>query len=165
MTESSESPYPPSVQKVLAAADAAGIAYQVRHFDSPGKTAAQAAALLECPLGAIVKSLIFQMQETGEMLLVLVSGPNRADLDQLADLFGQAVKPASPEDVLAWSGFRVGAVPPFGIDGDFPVLMDADLMQYDLVWASAGSDFDLMGLTPAALWAVSGSEMIVVKAS
>lgn len=165
MTESTEVPYPPSVQKVIAAADKAGIAYQVRHFDSPGKTAAQAAALLACPLGAIVKSLIFQAQESGEMLLVLVSGQNRADPGQLADLFGEPVKPASPADVLAWSGFKVGAVPPFGFDGDFPVLMDADLMLYDRVWASGGSDFDLMGLTPAALWAASGAEVLKVKTS
>jgi prolyl-tRNA editing enzyme YbaK/EbsC (Cys-tRNA(Pro) deacylase) len=149
---------------VLAAADAAGITCQVRHFDSPGKTAAQAAALLACPLGAIVKSLIFQMQESGEMLLVLVSGENRADPDWLAQLLDEPVKPASPADVLAWSGFKVGAVPPFGIAGDFPVLMDADLMGYDRVWASGGSDFDLMGLTPAALWAESGAEVKDIKA-
>ncbi|MDY6873602.1 MAG: YbaK/EbsC family protein, partial [Chloroflexota bacterium] len=68
-------------------------------------------------------------------------------------------------DILTWSGFKVGAVPPFGFDEDVPVLMDADLMGYDRVWASGGSDFDLMGLTPAALWAASGADVMVVKAS
>lgn len=155
--------YPQEIQKVMAAANKAGISYQIRHFDSPGKTAQQAADLLGCPLGAIVKSVVFQMQETGEMLLVLVSGQNRADLDLLSDLFGEPVKAASPADVLAWSGFRVGAVPPFGIDGDYPVLMDDDLFGFDQVWASGGSDFDLMGLTPAGLWAVSGAEVKTIK--
>lgn len=165
MTENNATTYPPSVQKVLAAADAAGITVNVRHFDSPGKTAAQAADLLECPLGAIVKSLIFQMKESEEMILVLVSGGNRADPALLADLFGELVKPASPADVLAWSGFKVGAVPPFGFEEEFPVLMDADLMSYDRVWASGGSDFDLMGLTPSALWAASGAEVMELKAA
>jgi prolyl-tRNA editing enzyme YbaK/EbsC (Cys-tRNA(Pro) deacylase) len=160
MTEVHSDPiYPPEVQKVIAAAHDAGISYHMRHFESPGKTAQQAAALLGCPLGAIVKSLVFQMQETGEMLLVLVSGQNRADLDLLSAAFEQPVKPASPSDVLAWSGFRVGAVPPFGIEADYPVLMDVDLFDYDQVWASGGSDFDLMGLTPAGLWAASGAEV------
>lgn len=150
---------------MLAAADAAGISYQVRHFDSPGKTAEQAAALLDCPLGAIVKSLVFQMQESGEMALVLVSGENRADLDHLAIYLGQTVHKASSEDILAWSGFHVGAVPPFGIEGDYPVLMDAELFNFDRVWASGGSDFDLIGLTPAALWAVCGAEVKMIKKS
>jgi prolyl-tRNA editing enzyme YbaK/EbsC (Cys-tRNA(Pro) deacylase) len=161
----SDSIYPPEVQKVMAAADAAGIFYQIRHFDSPGKTAQQAADLLGCPLGAIVKSLVFQMQGSGEMLLVLVSGKNRADSDSLSETFEQSVKPAKPANVLAWSGFRVGAVPPFGIEEDYPVLMDADLFEYDQVWASGGSDFDLMGLTPAALWAASGAEVDDIKVS
>ncbi len=76
MQTSSDSPYPPQVQKVLASAKSVGIALRVRHFDSPGKTAKQAADLLGCPLGAIVKSLVFQGQESGEMALVLVSGQN-----------------------------------------------------------------------------------------
>ncbi|MCB2209668.1 YbaK/EbsC family protein [bacterium] len=165
MTENNATAYPPSVQKVLDAADVVGISVQMRHFESPGKTAAQAAELLECPLGAIVKSLIFQMKETGEMLLVLVSGENKADLDLLAKIFGQPVQPASPADILAWSGFKVGAVPPFGFDEDIPVLMDVDLMDYDRVWASGGSDFDLMGLTPSALWAASGADVMAIKAA
>jgi hypothetical protein len=37
-------------------------------------------------------------------------------------------------------------------------------MGYDRVWASGGSDFDLMGLTPAALWAASGAEVKDIKA-
>lgn len=165
MTENNATAYPPSVQKVLAAADTAGITVHMRHFELPGKTAAQAAELLDCPLGAIVKSLIFQLKETGEMVLLLVSGENRADPALLADTFGEPVKPASPADILTWSGFKVGAVPPFGFDEDVLVLMDADLMGYDRVWASGGSDFDLMGLTPAALWAASGADVMVVKAS
>jgi prolyl-tRNA editing enzyme YbaK/EbsC (Cys-tRNA(Pro) deacylase) len=160
MTEStSDTSFPPQVQKVLATAESAGIECQMRHYDAPGKTAQQAADLLGCPLGAIVKSLVFQGRESGEMALVLVSGQNRADSSLLEALFGEAVKPASPADVFAWSGFRVGAVPPFGIDGDFSVLMDADLFGYEEVWASGGSDFDLMKLTPAALWAASGAEV------
>ncbi len=159
----SESQYPPQVQKVLAAAESVGVAVQVRHFDSPGKTAQQAADLLGCPLGAIVKSLVFQGQESGEMALVLVSGKNRADLAILGACLEESVKPASPADVLNWTGFRVGAVPPFGIEGDYPVLMDSDLFEFDRVWASGGSDFDLLGLTPAALWAVSGAEVRDIK--
>ncbi len=54
-------------------------------------------------------------------------------------------------------------MPPFGIDGEFPVLMDIDLFEYDEIWASGGSDFDLMGMTPAALWAASGAEVREIK--
>lgn len=71
--------------------------------------------------------------------MVLVSGKNRADLQKLNQVIGEEVQPAKPNTVLAMTGYPVGAVPPIGVKGTVLVIMDADLMLYEHVWASAGS--------------------------
>lgn len=95
--------------------------------------------MLGCPLGAIVKSLVFQRKASGELLLVLVSGKNRANTQILHQVVGEEVQPAKPQTVLAMTGYPVGAVPPIGLKGVAPVIMDAELMLYEHIWASAGS--------------------------
>ncbi len=125
-----------SVLQVLIEND---VPYELRIFDTPAHQASQAADLLGCPLAAIVKSLVFQKQATGELLMVLVSGKNRADSQKLNQVVGEEVQPAKPKTVLAMTGYPVGAVPPIGVKGVAPVIMDADLMLYEHVWASAGS--------------------------
>ncbi|NIR37173.1 MAG: YbaK/EbsC family protein, partial [Actinobacteria bacterium] len=52
----------------------------------PAPTAAAAAAQLECDVGAIANSLVFDAD--GSPLLVLTSGAHRADLDRLAETVG-----------------------------------------------------------------------------
>lgn len=141
-------PYPPEVQSILDILTENAIPFTVRVFDSPARQASQAAELVGCPLGAIVKSLVFEQVASGDLLMVLVSGKNRADLQTLQNITGGIVKPASPETVLAETGFTVGAVPPLGLQGNHQSVMDADLLVFEQVWASAGAVNILMRISP-----------------
>jgi Cys-tRNA(Pro) deacylase len=154
---------PSGVQSTLACIKGFDIPYDLRAFTKPAHTANQAAALLACPLGAIVKSLVFLMGEKEALLLVLVSGKNRADLNRLREILGQPVQPAKPEVVKKLTGYEVGAVPPVGMAGDYPVIMDEDLLAFDQVWASAGAGTILIGLSPQDLQQVSRAEIRSVK--
>lgn len=161
MTEEvNRSALPQGVRKVLAVLEQAGVAYQLRIFDAPAHRASDAARLLGCPIGAVVKSLVFQVSSGDRFVLALVSGKNRVDLEHLREVSGFWVQPAQPEAVQAFTGFAVGAVPPVGIEGEYPVFMDQDLLRYDQVWASAGSAHVLFQLKPQALQVLSKAEGI-----
>lgn len=149
-----------SVLQILIEND---IPYKLRIFDKPARQASQAADLLGCPLGAIVKSLVFQKQVSGELLMILVSGKNRADLDILSKLVGENVEPAKPKNVQALTGYPVGAVPPIGLKCILKTIIDADLMGHNYIWASAGSSNILMKLTPQNLLNLTNNKIKAIK--
>ncbi len=155
--------FPREVQPILSLLEEKGIKYQLRIFKEPAHHASEAADLLGCPLGAVVKSLVFQKNSTGEAFLVLVSGENRVDLEKLSAYVGEGVHPASPQDVKQQTGYPVGAVPPFGLAGAFPVYIDEDLHGYDLVWSSAGAVNILLGIAPGDLKELSGGQIENIK--
>lgn len=154
---------PDGVKQVLSELERNHIPYQLRSFEAPARRARDAAALLDCPLGAVVKSLLFQEKSTGELFLALVSGENRADADLLKSLVGDSVRPAAPEVVNKMTGYPVGAVPPFGMKEAYRTFIDADLMAYELVWASAGASNILVGLAPEDLQLLSQGCVEVIK--
>ena len=127
------------------------IPYQLRKFDKPAHHASQAAGLLDCPLGAVVKSLVLTCSEGGQFLIALVSGKNMVDLDRLSKIVDVQIILANPKEVFQLTGFEVGAVPPFGVEGDHRTFIDEDLLAYEYVWAAAGSQQALIRMTPADL--------------
>jgi Cys-tRNA(Pro) deacylase len=151
---------PCGVNQVLSLLDQNQTVYQLRSFEQPAHHAGEAADLLDCPLGAVVKSLVFQKNTNSEILLILVSGENRVDLDRLRELVGESVHPARPADVLKKTGYPVGAIPPFGMAGEFPVFIDEDLMYHDIVWSSAGVVNILLGIAPEVLERLSGGTIV-----
>lgn len=155
-SSSSQADLPQEVHQVLSLLDQNQIVYQLRSFEQPAHHAGEAADLLDCPLGAVVKSLVFQKVSKGGILLVLVSGENRVDMDVLRALVGESVRPAHLADVEKKTGYPVGAVPPFGMAGEFPVFVDEDLMGHDVVWSSAGAVNILLGIAPEDLKHLSG---------
>ncbi|MFU8825950.1 MAG: YbaK/EbsC family protein [Brevefilum sp.] len=163
MTESASGPYPPQVLEVISILHENEIPHEVRLFDAPARQASHAADLLSCPLGAIVKSLVFENKSSGGLFLVLVSGENRADPHILSTLVGAPVGTAKPETVLAKTGFPVGAVPPLGIHGMGLTLIDADLMSYPHVWASAGAVNALLRVSPSDLHRLTAGQVRMIK--
>jgi Cys-tRNA(Pro) deacylase len=163
MDLSNEIHIPQGVNQVLSLLEQNQTAYQIRLFKEPAHHASEAADLLGCPLGAIVKSLVFQKDSTREILLVLVSGKNRVDLDKLGDLVVERIHPASPQEVKKKTGYPVGAVPPFSMLGDFSVFIDEDLMDQNLVWSSAGAVNILLGMSPVDLKNLSGGSVEMIK--
>ena len=151
MSEQDHGIYPNIVQDNLKILEVAGIGYQVKIFEAPGRTAIEAASLLECSLGAIVKSLVFQIDSSGEMFMVLVAGHNRADQDKLSAIIGKEVKPARAQEILDQTGYHVGAVTPFALGVEAKVVMDADLLLNDVVWASAGAKHIFFSIDPNLL--------------
>ncbi|MFM7745434.1 MAG: YbaK/EbsC family protein [Actinomycetota bacterium] len=151
---SSESAHP-NVAKVRAAAEAAGLTIEVRRFPEGTKTAQDAADAIGVKLGQIVKSLIFGVD--GEIVLALVSGSNQLDEKKLALAAGGLKCARVDADIVRQStGFAIGGVPPFGHATQLRVFVDPDLLQYDEVWAAAGTWNDNFGAAPADIVRVAG---------
>jgi prolyl-tRNA editing enzyme YbaK/EbsC (Cys-tRNA(Pro) deacylase) len=123
----------------------------VRELDASARTAPDAAAAVGCELGAIVKSLVFRGERSGDAVLVLVSGDNRADEGRVEAAVGEPVGRADADFVRAATGYAIGGVPPVGHPSPLRTLVDEDLLRFDVVWAAAG--------TPRAVFPVAPSDL------
>ncbi|WP_117000674.1 YbaK/EbsC family protein [Desertimonas flava] len=145
----------PNVAKVVAAARERGLEIETFHFPDGTKTAADAAAAIGVEVGQIVKSLIFGVD--GKIVLAYVSGANQLAEKKLAVAAGGTKCARVDADaVREATGFPIGGVPPFGHATELPVFIDPDLLQYDEVWAAAGTWNDVFRIAPADLVAASG---------
>jgi prolyl-tRNA editing enzyme YbaK/EbsC (Cys-tRNA(Pro) deacylase) len=132
----------------------------VREFAESTATAADAAAAIGTTVGRIVKSLVFTAGE--RPILVLVSGPNRVDVHKLERLVGEPVARANANQVRALTGFAIGGVPPIGHSQPIATYMDRDLLQYDVVWAAAGTPNAVFAVEPTELVRITQSEIVEV---
>ena len=147
---------PARSQQVVAAGAAAGLAIQVQRFPEGTRTAADAAAAVGCPVGAIAKSIV--LMSDGGPVLVLTSGSNRVDYGKVAaalDMTG--VRRADADEARAATGFAIGGTAPWGHPAPLPILCDRDLTTYDVVWAAAGTPDTVFPLSPDDLVRVSGA--------
>jgi Cys-tRNA(Pro) deacylase len=145
----------PTVARVVAAGRDLGLDIEPFHFPDGTKTAADAAAAIGVDVGQIVKSLIFAVD--GNVVVAYVSGRNQLDEAKLAAAAGgDHCSRVDAETVRAATGFAIGGVPPFGHSTPLPVFVDPDLLQYDVVWAAAGTPKDSFSITPDELVRASG---------
>ncbi len=152
----------PNVQRVLAAAAAAGLQIETVRFPDGTKTAADAAAAIGVDVGAIVKSLIFAVD--GDVVLAYVSGANQLDERKLAAAAGGAKsRRVDADTVRTVTGYPIGGVPPFGHATPLRVFIDPDLLGYDEVWAAAGTWNDVFAIAPGDLVAASGGTVVDLK--
>lgn len=149
---------PRAAARVAAALEAAGIAAEIAEMPDSTRTAEDAAAACGCPLGAIVKSLVFRA-ETGEGVLVLTSGANRVDPQALGSRLGATLGRADAAFVREATGFAIGGVPPLGHASSMRVVMDPDLMAFPTVWAAAGTPRTVFPVAPDRLAAAIGAQI------
>lgn len=148
----------PNVVRVVEAARARGLEIVPRRFPDGTKTAADAASAIGVEIGQIVKSLIFAVD--GDVVLAYVSGANQLDEKKLAAAAGGLkCSRVDADTVRAATGFPIGGVPPFGHTTHLRIFIDPDLLEFDEVWAAAGTWNDVFGIEPHKL--VEASEGLV----
>jgi prolyl-tRNA editing enzyme YbaK/EbsC (Cys-tRNA(Pro) deacylase) len=135
-----------------------GLDLEVREFPEGTRTAVDAARAVGCDVDQIVKSLVFVAD--GTPVLVLTSGGNRVDPAKVARLTGAAaVRKADADEARTATGFAIGGTPPFGHPRPLEVLVDRDLIRFELVWAAAGTPRHVFPISPAALLEASGGQV------
>jgi prolyl-tRNA editing enzyme YbaK/EbsC (Cys-tRNA(Pro) deacylase) len=151
----------PNTERVQRALAAAGCTAEVVELTSSARTAAEAAASLGVDVGQIANSLVFVAD--GEPLLVMTSGANRVDTARVGALLGATVGRADPETVRAATGFPIGGVAPVGFPAPVRVLVDEDLLAYDVIWAAAGTPHTVFPTTGAELVRITGGTPAAVR--
>jgi prolyl-tRNA editing enzyme YbaK/EbsC (Cys-tRNA(Pro) deacylase) len=137
------------VARFVERARAMGLEIEVSEMSESTHTAAEAAAAVNAPVAAIVKSLLFLAD--GQPLLVLASGPNRVDLDVLNSVLGAHVVLADAKTVKQVTGSSIGGVPPICHPEPIKTVIDVDLLGLDVVWAAAASTRAVFPVTPSRL--------------
>lgn len=158
-----EKPLSPSAQRIQDALNALGYSFTVIESELHTRTAQQAADAVGCTLGQITKSLIFKGQVSGKPILVLTSGVNRVDEALISGYAKEPIGRADPDFVRTVTGFAIGGVPPVAHAQQMETYLDEDLMQYESIWAAAGTPNSLFKLTPAALKIMTGGQVARVK--
>ncbi|MDR7521160.1 MAG: YbaK/EbsC family protein [Armatimonadota bacterium] len=142
---------PSATDRVRQALEAAGVSVEILEFPQGTRTAQDAARAIGTTLGQIVKSLVFIAD--GRPVLVLASGKNQVDPTKLARALGAVhVQRADADYVREATGFAIGGVPPVGHATPMETLIDEDLLQYEVVYAAAG--------TPTAIFAVAPEDLV-----
>ena len=106
-------------------------------LDKSARTAVEAASSLGCEVGAIVKSLLFKIENS--FSLYLVAGDKKASLNKIKK--GLDIKDASmasAEEVKKITGYSIGGVSPIGHLNKISIFIDNSLERFKYLYAAAG---------------------------
>ena len=106
-------------------------------LNNTAKTAVDAANSLKCEVGAIVKSLLFKVDDS--YLICLVAGDKKCSLKKLKKILNKKnIRMAKPDEVKKNTGFSIGGVSPVAHIMELNVLIDKSLSRFTYVHAAAG---------------------------
>jgi len=152
-----------SRQRVEAALEAADVAVDIRTFPAGTRTAADAAAAIGCQVAEIAKSIVLRATESDRVVVIVTSGSNRVDEAKVCQHLGEPVARADADFVRSKTGFAIGGVAPVGHIEAPLMLIDRDLLQFDHIWAAAGTGDSVFRLTPTQLQTLTAAAVADVK--
>jgi prolyl-tRNA editing enzyme YbaK/EbsC (Cys-tRNA(Pro) deacylase) len=145
---------PDKVQRVL---DAHGLkAIEFEEGSTP--TSVRAASKLGVAVGNIAKSLLF-LGKDGRYRLLVCPGDRKVSNAKLKAAFGVKSRMATAEETLAATGFKPGAVCPFGVEG-IEILLDSSLADYGTLYPAAGTDSSGVPLDFETLKRITGGRLV-----
>ena len=123
---------------VSIALEKLGVPHKIFRHESPVHSFEQAASDRgQRPL-QIVRSILFRIAED-EFIMALVAGPAQISWKTLRKHLGRSrVSMATEDEVLAVTGYRVGAVGPFGLLNQVKVMIDAGVMLEEEISIGSG---------------------------
>lgn len=152
-----------SARRFQAVLAAAGINAPVVELPQSTRTAQEAAAAIGCGIAQIAKSLVFRRLDTDQPVLVIASGPNRVDEQVVSNHLQVPIVKADAEFVRAATGYAIGGVPPLGHTTPVDTVIDQDLLDFDLIWAAAGTPRAVFSITPQQLLQATGGQVLRVS--
>ncbi|WP_375690252.1 YbaK/EbsC family protein [Pseudooceanicola sp. LIPI14-2-Ac024] len=147
-----------SKKRVIQALEDAGIAAEIVELKE-AKTAQMAADGVGCALDQIAKSIIFRGEDSGEAVLFLTAGGNRVDDAKASAVAGEPLGKADAALIRAQTGFAIGGVAPVGHLNPIRAYLDPRLMDFDVIWAAAGTPHHVFALKPADLPRLTGAQV------
>lgn len=147
-----------SMARVRRALEEAGLRAEI-HELGEARTAAQAAAVAGCSIDQIAKSIIFAGRDSGRAVLFLTAGGNQVDTTRASAVAGEPLGKADAALIRAQTGFAIGGVAPVGHLSPIRAYLDPRLMEFDVIWAAAGTPHHIFPIAPADLLRVTGAQL------
>jgi prolyl-tRNA editing enzyme YbaK/EbsC (Cys-tRNA(Pro) deacylase) len=147
-----------SLKRVKQALSEAGIATGVLEMPGETRTAADAAREAGCHIDQIAKSIIFRGEESGSVILFITAGGNQVDATLAMAVAGEPLGRADAEFVRSATGFAIGGVAPVGHLGRPRVFFDRRLMDFDVIYAAAGTPRHIFPINPTDLVRISEAQ-------
>ena len=121
-----------------AALDALGVPHRIFRHENPVTSFEQAAGERGQRASQIVRSILFRL--TGdEFVMVLIADSVQVSWRILRKYLGSSrMTMATEDEVFAVTGYRVGAVSPFGLPNPLRVLIDESILREDEVSIGSG---------------------------
>lgn len=111
---------------------------------------------------AVVKTLVME-DELGRPLIILMHGDREVSTKNLARQAGlKKVSPCLPEVAQRHSGYQVGGTSPFGTRKRMPLWVEAEILEYPVIYINGGRRGYLVGIDPKALVTVLGAKPVSV---
>ncbi|MDX1379134.1 MAG: YbaK/EbsC family protein [Anaerolineales bacterium] len=139
------------------------IPYEARSFSpETEKGAANVAHALGISERQAVKTLIFQVVNTGECVLVMLGGDQNAISGNLKKAIGSRnIKMADPKLVKEITGYVVGSIPAFGWQPEnFRSFLEATLVDEPILGTGAGQWGEEIMITPENLIRASHAQVV-----
>jgi len=146
-----------SLKRVRAALAAAGAPDTIRET-ALARTAEDAARALDCAVDQIAKSIIFAGADSGAALLFITAGGNQVDAAKASALAGEPLGKADAALIRAQTGFAIGGVSPIGHLTPPRAWFDPRLLNFDEIWAAAGTPNHVFSAAPDLMQTLSGAQ-------
>jgi len=141
-----------------------GIPYERKSFSpETEKGAANVAHALGFSERQAVKTLIFQVVDTTECVLVMLGGDQNAISGNLKKAIGSRnIRMANPDIVKDVTGYVIGSIPAFGWQPEgFRTILEASLMEEPILGTGGGQWGEEIMITPENL--IKASSAVVVN--
>ncbi|NGP75468.1 YbaK/EbsC family protein [Balneolaceae bacterium YR4-1] len=152
-----------NAQRVQDALNEHGFEFKVQELPDSTRSAQDAAKAIGCSVPQIAKSIIFRSSQSKNPVLAIVSGSNRADVKKIASHLDEAIEIANADYVKEHTGFPIGGVSPIGHKSSIQTFIDEDLLEFNEIWAAAGTPHAVFKLESKTLPALTNGIVIDLK--
>ncbi len=122
-------------------------------FEQPCHSVEAAAKAANATPEDLVKNICL-VDGDGRLIIGIVKGEDRVSTKRIGKALSiDPPRVATPEEIIAKSGYPIGGVPSFGYEGQF--LIDPKVMEKDLVYTGGGSPNSLIKISPKELQKVN----------
>ena len=132
------------------------IPFEIVTYTHAARGAEFAAEATGYPLEMTVKTLVVEIGHQ-QFALVLMPGNKKLSMKRLAKTCGQKrATMADTKSAERLTGYLVGGISPFGTRQKLPVVMDADIANYEKILINAGQRGKMILMSPADLQKILG---------
>ncbi|MEO1641591.1 MAG: YbaK/EbsC family protein [Pseudomonadota bacterium] len=148
-----------SLKRVVAALADAGLDVSPLELGPETRTALQAADAAGCALDQIAKSVILAGTESGAAILFVTAGGNQVDVGKASKAAGEPLGKADAALIRAQTGFAIGGVAPIGHLSPISAFFDPRLLDFDVIYAAAGTPRHIFPIDPHTLQRISKAQV------